>query len=80
MSHKIGFKLNAKNINPAKRTFDGQAQLSYVNAAGKDANVQGALKKVLTGERWTISTSVSTGIIIKCFNKERMFYELMKVV
>ncbi|XP_075230090.1 retinoid- and fatty-acid binding glycoprotein apolipophorin [Lycorma delicatula] len=53
-AHKLGFNLNAKNVNLNKNSFDGQASIVYNNADGKDANVQAALKKLLTGERWNI--------------------------
>lgn len=72
LKHKIGFKLNAKNVNPVKGTFDGQAQLFYNNANGKDATIQAALKKILKGERWTISSSVCIHVIL-------LFYLFIKL-
>ncbi|RZF44088.1 hypothetical protein LSTR_LSTR004460 [Laodelphax striatellus] len=51
---KVAFKANAKNINVAKRTIDGQATFNMVDPEGKDLKAHTVLKKALSGDKWII--------------------------
>lgn len=61
---KLTFKLISKNVDLAKRTFDGQADLTYTTPANKDIKIHVVAKKVPHGdERWIVAGEVNLSFL-----------------